>query len=202
VGGPEPALPGGGRVCIRPAGKKGYTWIGVSPILCSEAVSCRGSVPDPPRGSESAGAPTQSSTPAPSVRRTRIELAGSRAGAPPRFRRHPSRAPLHAHGLRRRRRARAQEPSSSSMRRRPQRRWCSKKSTGPFGGTGTTTRRRRATKDARRHRRGRVRRRAHRESVRRARAPRAHRGALAARGRRRARSPREPAAAQSMSHLD
>jgi hypothetical protein len=25
VGGPEPALPGGGRVCIRPAGKKGYT---------------------------------------------------------------------------------------------------------------------------------------------------------------------------------
>jgi hypothetical protein len=35
VGGPEPALPGGGRVCIRPAGKKGYTWIGVTPILCS-----------------------------------------------------------------------------------------------------------------------------------------------------------------------
>ena len=34
VGGPEPASPGGGRVCIRPAGKKGYTWIGVSPILC------------------------------------------------------------------------------------------------------------------------------------------------------------------------
>ncbi|MFN9808750.1 MAG: FAD-dependent oxidoreductase, partial [Deltaproteobacteria bacterium] len=34
MGGPEPALPGGGRVCIRPAGKKGYTWIGVSPILC------------------------------------------------------------------------------------------------------------------------------------------------------------------------
>jgi hypothetical protein len=37
VGGPEPALPGGGRVCIRPAGKKGYTWIGVSPILCRSA---------------------------------------------------------------------------------------------------------------------------------------------------------------------
>jgi hypothetical protein len=30
--GRESALPGGGRVRIRPAGKKGYGWIGVSPI--------------------------------------------------------------------------------------------------------------------------------------------------------------------------
>ena len=35
MGGPEPASPGGARVCIRAASKKGYTWIGVSPILCS-----------------------------------------------------------------------------------------------------------------------------------------------------------------------
>ncbi len=32
VGGPEPALPGGGRVCTRPSGKERLTWIALRAI--------------------------------------------------------------------------------------------------------------------------------------------------------------------------